>query len=95
MVMLVASTEAAYNRFTPAFEEFAKTLSYKNARPGIPPAAVHPTRREISMPANPYRLYRAGHKSIWIFTHRLSFATLAWILMRGEEFAKTFRAARM
>jgi hypothetical protein len=34
MVMLVASSEALYNRFTPAFEEFAKTLSYKNARPG-------------------------------------------------------------
>ncbi|HEX3355956.1 MAG TPA: hypothetical protein VHS31_03150 [Tepidisphaeraceae bacterium] len=44
MVMLVASSEALYNRFTPAFEEFAKTLSYKNAKAGASPTSAPSTQ---------------------------------------------------
>jgi hypothetical protein len=34
LVMLVANTQDAYNRYMPAFQEFLKTLAYKSARPG-------------------------------------------------------------
>jgi hypothetical protein len=33
-VLLVANSEDAYKRYTPAFEEFVKTLAYKNVHPG-------------------------------------------------------------
>ena len=33
-VVLIASTEDAYKRYSAVFGEFVKTLAYKNARPG-------------------------------------------------------------
>jgi hypothetical protein len=34
LVMLIANSEDAYNRYMPAFQDFLKTLAYKSARPG-------------------------------------------------------------
>jgi len=44
-VFLVANSKEVFDRYTPAFSEFVKTLAYKNARPGAH-ATTAPTTQE-------------------------------------------------
>ncbi len=43
-VVLIATTEGAYDRYNAAFGEFVKTLAYKNARPGAHSTSVPSTQ---------------------------------------------------